>query len=133
MSGINLQAAKLAIELFHSGRVELMQRMLADDVVWQVPHRNPLATDIVGVDAVLEFFRRVQQETDDTFRAEVLDIMADDATVICVMHVQATRLEKTLDQNVVNVWRLDPETSKVARRELYMEDPVAADEFWAYD
>jgi uncharacterized protein len=129
----NLDAARRAIELFHAGRVELMRAMLTDDVVWRVPHRNPLATDIVGIDDVLEFFRRVQEETDGTFVAEVEDLVADDRTVFCVMRVRAERRGRRLDQRVVNVWRLRESDGKVYERELYMEDQPASDEFWAYE
>lgn len=128
----NLNAAKRAIELFHSGKVDLMRAMVADDVVWRVPHVNPLAADIIGIENVLEFFRRVQSETDGTFRAEVLDLVADERTVFCLMHVRAERGEKRLDQKVINIWRLRPSDGKVIERELYMEDQPASDEFWAY-
>lgn len=130
--GMNLDAARLAIELFHSGRVNLMRTMLADDVVWKVPHQNPLAADIVGVDNVLAFFRRVQDETGGTFSAEVLDLAATDRSVFCLMRVRAERGGKRLDQKVINVWKLRPADGKVVERELYMEDQPASDEFWAY-
>jgi hypothetical protein len=128
----NLDGARRAIELFHAGRVELMRAMLTEDVVWKVPHKNPLAVDIEGVDAVLDFFRRVQEETEGTFRAEVLDLMADENTVFCLMRVQASRRGKELDQQVINIWRLRPGDGKVYQRELFMADQPASDEFWAY-
>lgn len=129
---LNLDAAKLAIELFHAGKVELMRHMLAEDVLWKVPHQNPLAADIVGIENVLTFFRRVQEETDGTFSAEVLEIAATERAVFCMMHVRASRRGNKLDQKVVNVWRLRPEDGKVVERELFMEDQPASDEFWAF-
>lgn len=128
----NLGAASRAVELFHSGRIELMRIMLADDVVWKVPHRNPLAANVVGIDNVLDFFRRVQSETDGTFSAEVLDIAATDHSVFCLMRVRAERAGKRLDQKVVNVWKVRADDGKVYERELYMEDQPASDEFWAF-
>jgi ketosteroid isomerase-like protein len=129
---LNLDAAKLAIELFHAGKVELMRHMLAEDVLWKVPHQNPLAADIVGIENVLAFFRRVQEETDGTFSAEVLEIAATERAVFCMMHVRASRRGNKLDQKVVNVWRLRLEDGKVVERELFMEDQPASDEFWAF-
>jgi ketosteroid isomerase-like protein len=128
----NLNGAKRAIELFHSGRVELMRAMLAEDIVWRVPHQNPLATDLVGLEDVLAFFQRVQAETKGTFKAEVRDLLADEHTVVCVMRVQAERDGKKLDQNIVNIWRLRPSDGKVFERELFMENQPASDEFWAF-
>lgn len=128
----NVDGARRAIELFHTGRVELMRAMLTDDVVWKVPHKNPLAADIEGIDAVLEFFKRVQSETNGTFRAKVLDLVADENTVFCLMQVQAERQGRELNQKVINVWRLRPGDGKVYQRELFMEDQPASDEFWAY-
>jgi ketosteroid isomerase-like protein len=127
----NLNAAKRAIELFHSGRVELMRGMLDKDIVWRVPHSHPLAEDIIGVENVIAFFRRVQKETEGTFGAEVIDIAANERRIFCLMHVHAKRAGKTLDQDVVNIWKLHPETSKVVERQFFMADLAASDEFWA--
>lgn len=128
----NLDVARRAIELFHAGRVELMRGMLAEDIIWKLPNKNPLATDIKGVDAVLDFFRRVHAETNGTFRAEVLDLVANESAVFCLMRLRAERQGKELNQKVVNVWRLRPGDGKVYQRELYMEDLTASEEFWAF-
>jgi ketosteroid isomerase-like protein len=127
----NLSAAKRAIELFHSGRVELMRTMLDEDIIWRVPHSHPLAEDIVGVDNVLAFFQRVQKETDGTFGAEVIDIAGNERRIFCLMHVHAKRAGKTLDQDVINIWMLHPQTGKVVDRQFFMDDLAASDEFWA--
>lgn len=129
---INLGRARRAIELFHNGKVELMRPMLAEDVVWRVPHSHPLAADIVGIDDVLAFFRRVQTDTDGSFTAKVLELVGNEKNLFCLMHVQAQRGGKTLDQKVINIWKLRPEDGKVYERELYMEDQPASDEFWAF-
>lgn len=127
----NLDAAKRAIELFHAGKVELMRHMLDEDIVWRVPHSHPLAEDIIGVDNVLAFFRRVHKETDGTFGAEVLDLAGNERRIFCLMHIRAKRGDKTLDQLVINVWMLHPETGKVVDRLFFMEDQPASDQFWA--
>jgi ketosteroid isomerase-like protein len=128
----NVDSAKRAIQLFHSGRTELMRAMLADDIVWRVPHANPLAADIEGVRDVIEFFERVQRETAGTFGADVLDLAGDDRTIFCLMRVHGERNGKKLDQKVVNIWRLRASDGKVVEREIFMEDLAAADEFWAF-
>lgn len=135
MSGgnsLNLKAAKIAIELFHSGKIDLMRHMLAEDVVWGVPKKNPLAADLVGIEEVLAFFKRVQEETKGTFQAEVTEIAASDDVLFCAMHVTAERKGKKLDQKIINIFKLRPSDNRVYRRELFMEDQPASDEFWAY-
>ena len=127
----NLDAAKRAIVLFHAGKVELMRHMLDENIVWRVPHSHPLAEDIIGVDNVLAFFRRVQKETDGTFGADVIDLVGNEQRIFCLMHIRAKRGDKTLDQLVINVWMLHPETGKVVDRLFFMEDQPASDEFWA--
>jgi ketosteroid isomerase-like protein len=127
----NLDAAKRAIELFHAGKVELMRHMLDENIVWRVPRSHPLAEDIVGVENVLDFFRRVQRETDGTFGADVIDLAPGENRLFCLMHVRAKRAGKTLDQDVINVWRLHPETGKVIERVFFMSDLAASNEFWA--
>ena len=127
----NLDAAKRAIELFNAGKLELTRHMLDENIVWRVPHSHPLAEDIIGVDNVLDFFRRVQKETDGTFGAEVIDLVGNERRIFCLMHIRAKRGDKTLDQLVINVWMLHPETGKVVDRLFFMEDQPASDEFWA--
>ena len=128
---INFNRAKRAIELFHAGKVELMRPMLDENIVWRLPHSHPLAADIIGVENVLDFFRRVQKETDGTFGAEVIEIAGNERRIFCLMRVHAKRGDKTLDQKVINVWKLHPETGRVVDREFFMEDLAASDEFWA--
>ena len=77
------------------------------------------------------FFQRVQRETDGTFGAEVIDLAGNERRIFCLMHVHAKRADKTLDQDVVNIWKLHPETGKVVERQFFMEDLAASDEFWA--
>jgi ketosteroid isomerase-like protein len=128
----NLDTARRAIKLFHAGRVELMRAMLAEDILWRVPHANPLAADIEGIDNVIEFFQRVQRETNGTFGADVLDLVAGEDAVFCLLRVHAERDGKKLDQKVFTIWRLRSSDGKVVERELYMEDLAASEEFWAF-
>jgi ketosteroid isomerase-like protein len=119
-----------AIALFHTGRVAFLRAMMTEDIVWRVPHTHPLAADIVGIDGVLEFMDRVRAETGGTFSAVPVEVAIGDSRIFCLMRVRARRAGKTLDQHVVVLWRLRED--RICERELFMEDPAAADEFWAY-
>ena len=44
-------------------------QLLADDIVWRSPGRNPLSGDYRGKDAVLALFGRLAEETGGTLRA----------------------------------------------------------------
>lgn len=127
----NLDQARKAIELFHSGQLDVMRQMMTEDVVWRLPRLHPLSADIVGIDNVIDFFKRVQEETDHTFRGEVLDLLANQQLVVAVMRVTADRDGKHFDQRVVNLWKLNAD-GKVYEREAFFEDPASANEFWMF-
>ena len=71
----------------------------------------------------MAFFQRVQRETDGTFGAEVIDLAGNERRIFCLMHVRAKRAGKTLDQDVVNIWKLHPETGKVVERAVLHGGP----------
>jgi len=128
---MELDRVRRVIALFYSGHVDFMRGLFAEDIVWRVPHTHPLAADIVGVDGVLELMRRVRAETNGTFSAEPLDIAVNGGTIFCRMKLSAQRGTKVLDQHAVLLWRLNA-SGKISERDLFMEDPAAADEFWSF-
>ncbi|HZM84355.1 MAG TPA: nuclear transport factor 2 family protein [Candidatus Limnocylindrales bacterium] len=129
---VDVDRLRRAIALFHAGRVEFIRLMCAEDIVWRVPHTHPLAADLIGVDAVMDFMRRVQKETRGTFSAEPIEMAVTGRSVFCLLRVSGQRGDRVLDQRAVLLWWLG-EDNKIRERELFMENPAAADEFWSFD
>ncbi|HET6215303.1 MAG TPA: nuclear transport factor 2 family protein [Micromonosporaceae bacterium] len=128
---VDVDRVRRAIALFHTARPSVLRAMFTDDILWRVPHTHPLAADIEGIDDVLAFLQRVQDETDGTFSATPIDLAVSDTRIFCLMRVQAKRRGKALDQHAVSLWRMRGD-GRICERELFLEDPAAADDFWSY-
>ena len=62
---------------FEVGDLDLLKVVMADDVVWHEPGRNPLAGDHRGPDGVLALLAELKQRSGDTFQIEVLDVFSN--------------------------------------------------------
>jgi ketosteroid isomerase-like protein len=70
------------VAMYAGGDVAPVADRLADDVVWHVPGRSPIAGDHRGRDAVLAYFLHRRALAKNTMRIEVLGSMvAEDAVV----------------------------------------------------
>ena len=64
----NVSAIRGALEVYNSGDHDAMRPFLADDVLWHVGGNHTISGDYVGVDAVVDYFRRVRKETAGTLQ-----------------------------------------------------------------
>jgi ketosteroid isomerase-like protein len=55
-----------------------MQSLVAEDTVWHIPGRGPLAGDHHGRDAVFEMFGRLVQASEGTFDQRLLDVLTSE-------------------------------------------------------
>ena len=55
-----------------------MRPFLADDVLWHVGGNHSMSGDYVGIEAVIDYFRRVRKETAGTLRSRPPRSLAND-------------------------------------------------------
>lgn len=116
-------------EAFARGDLDRVREMFDPAIVWHEPGHSDIDGDYEGIDAVFGFFGKLFEETDGTFKAEPVDILADDDRGVVLQHTTATRHGKTLDVTFPVVWEIRDGKPYDARVYLYgMEEH---DQFWS--
>ncbi len=129
MAHPNEELTRRGYAAFSSGDMDTLNELFADDLVWHVGGRSPLAGDYRGKDAVFGFFARTVEMSGGTFRLEVHDILANDEHVVALAAARGEREGKTLQDNSVQV--LHVKDGKVTESWFHPGDAYATDEFWS--
>jgi uncharacterized protein len=90
MTHPNVQLHRDAYEAFGRGDVEGALADLAEDVVWHIGGRSPIAGDRHGRPEILEFLGQLMQASQGTFRLEVKDICGGDEYVYALVESGGT-------------------------------------------
>ena len=77
---------------FNTGDMQTLKSLFASDVVHHVPGTGQFAGAHKGADATLDYYRRLGEATDGTFRAHLIDVHADGHAHAVAIHLTtATR------------------------------------------
>ena len=124
----NAEPIRRAFGGFATGDMALMRSLVAEDTVWHIPGRGPLAGDHYGRDAVFEMFGRLVQASEGTFTQELHDVVASDDHAVALTHATARRGDFRYDAN--DAWVFHLREGEIAEAWWRPEDLYAADEFW---
>lgn len=125
----NVERMRQGYEAFAKGDLAALGDLMTDDVRWHVPGRTSLSGTYEGKTAVFEFFGRVMQLTEGSFRAEPLTLLADDHYGCTPVRVTAHRGDRHLDVLVLQAGRL--EEGRVVEFWDVSTDPDAMEQFFA--
>jgi uncharacterized protein len=107
-----------------------LRALFREDGVWHIPGRSPISGDHRGVDAVVDgFLRDVVARSEDTLRAEPLDVLASDRHVVVLQRSTGQRAGTALDITVCQVFRV--EGGKIVEVTPHYSDLYALDAFWS--
>src|SRR6266545_3474190 len=106
-----------------------LDELIAEEAIWHVPGRNPLAGEHRGRLAVLAYFDALVQRTGGTFRAELTDVLASDTRAVAIARSSGKRDGKQYDG--LNCLLLTIERDQIAEAWLMPADPFALDAFLA--
>jgi len=116
-------------EAFGSGDLETLTGLFAENAAWHEPGSSLIAGDYIGREQVFEFFGKLAGLSGGTFKADPVDILADDERAVAIQHSTATRDGRTLDTRDVLVFEI--RDSKVVDVELYARDVELENSFWS--
>ena len=105
-----------------------MRSLVAEDTVWHIPGRGPLAGDHRGRDAVFEMFGRLVQASEGTFNQELHDVLASEDHAVALTHATASRGDYNYDGQ--DAWVFHLRQGEIAEAWWRPGDLYAADEFW---
>ena len=129
MAHPNEDLMKKGYEAFGSGDLDAVRELFADDIVWHVPGRSPLAGDYKGKEEVLGFLAKTMEMTGGTFKLDVHDVMAGDEHGVALTTATAEREGKRLSNRAVQVVHI--RGGKLTESWFHPEDQYAVDEFWS--
>ena len=116
-------------EAFAKGNQEVLDELIADDIVWHVPGNNPLSGDHVGKASVFTLFGRIVELSGGTLRQEIHDVLANDEHAVVMVVTRADREGKRLEDRQVHVLHVN--NGKVTEFWNHFGNQTAVDEFWS--
>jgi ketosteroid isomerase-like protein len=124
----NAEPIRRPFDAFASGDMAIMQSLVAENTVWHIPGRGPLAGDHRGRDAVFEMFGRLVQASEGTFTQALHDVVASEDHAVALTFATASRGGHSYDGR--DVWVFHLREGQIAEAWWRPEDLYAADEFW---
>jgi len=94
-----------------------------------IPGDTQLAGRYEGRDALFGYFGRLGALSGGTYRAELLDVYANDAGAVALHHGTGTRGGKTLDAHVALVF--DVEDGLITNATVFQKDQDGWDDFFS--
>jgi ketosteroid isomerase-like protein len=124
----NAEPIRRSFDAFARGDMAAMRALVAEDTVWHIPGRGPLAGDHYGRDAVFEMFARLVQGSAGTFTQELHDVLGSEDHAVALTHASARRGDH--DYAGKDAWVFHVRQGQIAEAWWRPEDLYAADEFW---
>lgn len=125
----NAARIREALDAYAQRDFDRMERFLAGDIVWHVGGNHRFSGDYQGRDAVLEYFRNVQDATGGTLSLEVDEVLADDRFGAVALKAVGQRGDRHLDVTLAEAFRFDDQGLWVEFWAI-ADDQAAVDEFW---
>jgi uncharacterized protein len=126
---LNETLIRRAYKDFETGDLDLLRVVVADDAVWHEPGQSPLGGEYKGPVEILGFLDRLRNESAGTFRAEIVELLADPERTVVFQRETATRGSDTLD--VVACVDFEIHHGKITEVTVYQTDTRRFDEFWS--
>lgn len=124
----NAAIVQALIQAYMSGDVNTLEAAMADDIVWHIGGRHPLAGDYCGRDEVVKLLGRYKGWA--RISIEPLDMLADDEYVVVFVREFGQRDGRELDVVRAEALRLSPE-GKIREYWGLANDQAAEDAFFA--
>jgi ketosteroid isomerase-like protein len=114
---------------FAQGDLPTAQACFADDAVWRLPGRSPIAGEHRGWEGIRGFFGKLRELSGGTFRAQLTDVLANDQHGVALQHATGSRGDKRLDVTACQVMRI--RDGKISEVRGHYSDQYALDDFWS--
>jgi len=125
----NLELLRRGYAAYGTGDLDAISELFADDVVWHVAGRSPIAGDYSGKEQVFGFFAKLQEQSDGTAKVQVHDLLANDTHGVALVIESATRSGRSHHGDATHVFHL--RDGKVTEFWDAQTDQYSADEFWS--
>jgi ketosteroid isomerase-like protein len=130
MGKANEELVRKGYEAFNQGDMEALGKLMAPDVVHEIPGNNPTSGAHKGWDEVVGVYGTIAELTEGSYSAALKSVTATgDDTVVAVHQSTGRRAGKSLDVEETITFTITD--GKIDRLESSFADQAAVDEFWA--
>ena len=126
----NVERLREYLDAYAARDMEALSRFFADDAIWHVGGTHPLSGDYRGRQAILDYFRAVGGETEQTLQLHPLELIANDRRAAVFLRVTAERAGRRLDIVMAEAIEFD-ESGRIREFWSLANDQAAVDQFWA--
>ncbi|MFN8622794.1 MAG: nuclear transport factor 2 family protein [Chloroflexota bacterium] len=113
----NASAYRLAADAFRAGDLATVRTVIDDDVLWHVPGTHPMAGEIRGLDALIDWLGRLRALG---FTLREHDVFGNDEHVCALSVMGARRPGLEVEVRVTSVFHF--RAGKQVERWLYPDD-----------
>ncbi|HEY1654935.1 MAG TPA: nuclear transport factor 2 family protein [Candidatus Tumulicola sp.] len=125
----NVALVKRGFDAFNTHDMATLAELFDADVRWLAPETGIFSGDYKGRDELFNWFARLGQETEGTFRATPLSFAAAGDDVFVNDTVTGKRKGRELEQDEVLIFTL--KGGRAIKVRLFMHDQAAAALFWS--
>ncbi len=125
----NVERIKREYQAFVDEDYTRLAQLFAPDAVWHVRGDSPLAGDYAGSDAIVEFLRKLAEDTHESFMIELHDILANDQHTVVLAHTTVNRDDRTYTADEVHVFCTD-QNGLITEAWGFTSDPEGQGQFW---
>jgi ketosteroid isomerase-like protein len=118
----NATAYRRTVEAFRARDLATLRSLIAEDVVWHVPGRSPMAGEIRGLDALVAWLGRLGEYG---FTIREHDVFGNEEHVCALSYIGAKRPGLDIETRVTSVFHF--RDGRQVERWMYPEDPAAWD------
>jgi uncharacterized protein len=118
-------------EMYAGGSLDPVIELLAEDVIWHVPGRSPIAGDHRGVGQVIDYFEKRRRLADATMRMRPGEAIFEGDAVAQFVEGSAMRNGEAVTWQTVGVYRVDVEHRWIREVWLVPLDSELFDRIWS--
>jgi len=118
----NATTYRRTVDAFRAGDLDLLRSLVAEDVVWHVPGRHPMAGEIRGQAELIAWLGRLR---DVGFTIREHDVFGNDEHVCALSYIGARRPGVEVEIPVISIFHY--RHGLQAERWFYPDDPDAWD------
>ena len=115
--------------LAQGDHIPTLTELFAQDIVWHLPGRGPLAGNHKGREAVFVAMRRFEELNGGTLRVEVHDVLASDEHAVALLRATGSREGRRYDSLEIDIYHL--RNGKITEFWSFAEDQRQTDDFWS--
>ncbi|WP_019011304.1 nuclear transport factor 2 family protein [Deinococcus aquatilis] len=123
------ETALRLLSAFKQRDLPTLQALIAPEAVLHVPGQHAIAGEKRGLPAILDFFARMAERSEQTVLVNVKDVLASPDHAVALCTITATRLDRSLHNDVAYVMRF--QRGQLLSLHMHNYDQDHVNQFWA--